>query len=594
MRIPDHVISEVADRLDMIEVVSEYVHLQKKGGRYWGLCPFHEEKTPSFTVTPDKGVYYCFGCHKGGSIYTFIMESEKLSFTEAVRFLAEKAGVDLSFLDQQAAQYGASQREAYLELYRRVAGSFHHILLNHKIAAQARAYLMSRYVSQDSLKIFQVGYARPEREWLFMFLKEKNYSEEFLRDSGLFSSRSGVLNSLFRDRIIFPIRNNREEVIGFGGRALSEDREVPKYINSPETPFFRKGENFFGPPDVFKNIRNKDEFIIVEGYMDVLALCQASDQIDNCVAPLGTSLTAGQVRLLKRYAQRGVLIFDGDEAGIQATFKAAGLCEKQGISVNVVDLPEGEDPAAIIEKDGAETLKKKLKCPINSFQFLLNRAFLKYDSQTPDGKEGIFKLLDSYLASIDSQVKRDGYLRILAERLGVDFESVRSDFLRGFNRTKKYKAGQEEEIGISSDLFLMLAISVNRDYFSWLRNTIIEDDIEDSRAKELYIALEECFRNEENSLESLLEHIEDPGLKELLLRKISSEEFNINQDRLIRDGISRIKQRSLETKRSCVASLITKRAGSRPEELKELLAEKIFLDEELQKLKVMLNDRSEE
>ena len=598
MRIPDHVISEVADRLDMIEVVSEYVHLQKKGGRYWGLCPFHQEKTPSFTVSPDKGVYYCFGCHKGGSIYTFIMESEKISFTEAVRFLAEKAGVDLSFLDRQSQrQSDTSQRDAYLELYQRVAGSFHHILLNHKMAAQARAYLMSRGVSQDTLKIFQIGYVLPERDWLFTFLREKNYSEVFLQKSGLFSHQSGVLNPLFRDRIIFPIRNSRGEVLAFGGRALREDRGGPKYLNSPETPFFRKGENLFGPPDVFKKVRNSGEFIMVEGYMDVLALSQAqalSEQLDNCVAPLGTSLTAGQVRLLKRYAQRGVLLFDGDEAGIQATLKAAELCELQGISVNAVDLPEGQDPAEIIEKEGVETLIKKLKCPITSFQFLLNKALLKYDIQTPDGKEGIFRFLNSYLASIDSQVKRDGYFRILAEKLGVDFESVRNDFLKGVNRAQRFKAGEQEEIRISSDLFLLLAISVNRDFFSELRNTVTADDIEDSRARELYIALEECFRNEENSLEALLEHIEDPGLKELLLRKISSEEFTINQDRLIQDGVKRIKQRSLENKRNRVASLITKKANSQPAELKELLAEKIFLDEELQKLKVMPNDRSEE
>ncbi len=281
MKIPDRIIDDIAQRLDIAEVVGDYVTLKPKGGRYWGLCPFHREKTPSFTVTPDKGVYYCFGCHQGGSIYSFVMEMEKLTFVEAVRFLAKKAGVEISWEEKTD---HSDKRSAFLELYRRVAGSLHHILMNREIAERARNYLQARGFNQDILTFFQVGYAPAKRNWFYGFLQKKNYSEGFLKASGLFSQHDGRVNPYFRDRIIFPIVNTRGEVIAFGGRTLGNLE--PKYLNSPETPFFRKGANLVGLNQAMKSIREEKNFILVEGYLDVLALKQCG--IDNAVAHLGT------------------------------------------------------------------------------------------------------------------------------------------------------------------------------------------------------------------------------------------------------------------------------------------------------------------
>jgi DNA primase len=260
MRVPDRVLTQITDRLDMGEVVGEYVRLAPKGGRLWGLCPFHPEKTPSFSVNPEKGMFYCFGCHTGGSLFSFVMEMEKLSFPEAVRLLAEKAGVELE-VDEQ----GNRDKEAYLELYRRVAGTFHYLLLNHPQAGAARQYLERRAVSGGLIERFQIGYALPNPRWLADFLKGKGYSVEFLSRSGLFSaSRSSGLTGLFRDRIVFPIRTTRDEVVGFGGRTLRAGVE-PKYLNTPETPYFRKGELLFGAPEVFRRVRSAGAFVIVEG-----------------------------------------------------------------------------------------------------------------------------------------------------------------------------------------------------------------------------------------------------------------------------------------------------------------------------------------
>jgi len=590
MRIPDRIIDEIARRLDIAEVVGDYVTLKPKGGRYWGLCPFHREKTPSFTVTPDKGVYFCFGCGQGGSIYSFIMEMEKLTFVEAVRFLAKKAGVEISWEEKTE---NSDKRSAFLELYRRVAGSLHHILMNREIAEHARNYLQARGFNEDTLTFFQVGYAPAYRNWFYGFLRKKNYSEDFLKASGLFSQRDGRVNPYFRDRIIFPIANTRGEVIAFGGRTLGNLE--PKYLNSPETPFFRKGENLFGLNQAMKTIRGEKNFIMVEGYLDVLALKQCG--IDNAVAPLGTSLTQGQVKLLKRYSEKGVLLFDSDEAGLRASRKAINLFESSDVQIRVVELSEGSDPADIMQKEGCEALKKKVKYPITSFQFLINKAFLLYDIQTPDGKEAILKNLTPYISSLGSQVKQEGSLRLLAENLQVDFESVKSDFnkYRKKERTEDLTIKlQNENRKITGDLFLMLAVAANREYFPEVRKRLFPEDLKDPRAREIYIALEDCFREEENSNDALLVRFGDEELKNLILEKTSTEEFSINPEILISDGIKLVKRRSLEKRGKQLSVLLAQGGGKDDRREKDLLSEKEYIDKELEKLKVMENVRSTE
>jgi len=576
MRIPDHILAQITDRLDMQAVVSEYVHLEKKGGRLWGLCPFHTEKTPSFTITPDKSVFYCFGCHKGGSLFTFIMEVEKLSFMEAVRLLAEAAGVEI-----QPEEGDSKQRDAYLELYRRVAGTFHHLLLNHPEGSRARSYLKGRAVAEDTWKIFQLGYAPANRLWLYKFLIEKKFSREFLLRSGLFTGQEPA--ALFRGRIIFPILNHRNEITAFGARSLGADVQ-PKYLNSPETQVFRKRQTLYGAPGVFKKIRGEDSFVLVEGYVDVLALWQAG--VENCVAPLGTAVTAEQVRLLKRYASRGVLLFDTDEAGIRAAERTILLCEQQDLATEVVRLVRGSDPADILEKEGPEALKQKLKSTINSFQFYLSTAHSKFDSGTPDGKRAVIRHLGPYLNSLDSQVKRDGYFRLVAEDLGVDFESVRSDLLRGAERsiTRNNSHRTAEVKGISADLFFLLAVAVNREFFPEVRNTVAVEDLEDLRARKYFVALEECYRQGETTEDALLRRLEDEELKDLLLGKTASGEFAINPEGMIRDGLREIRRRSLEKRRRALVSALTRSKDQDQGKLKELLAEKMYLDEELQKL----------
>jgi len=589
MRIPDRVLAQITERLDAAEVVSQYTHLEKRGGRYWGLCPFHTEKTPSFTVTPDKAVFYCFGCQKGGSLFTFIMEAEKLSFLEAVRLLAGKAGVELELEEDE----DAGRRKAYLELYRRVAGSLHYILLNHPEAGPARAYLEGRGFRRETLERFSVGYAPgygpgfapPGRDWLFGFLREKSFSEEFLRSSGMFFlSRAGDPVALFRDRVVFPIGNSRGEIVGFGGRSLTGDRG-PKYLNTPETAFFRKGELLFGEPGVWQAVRKAGRFVLVEGYLDVLACAQAG--VGEALAPLGTALTAEQVRLLKRFAPGGILAFDADEAGARAAQRAILLCEQADLAVEVAELAGGKDPAEILQVAGAEALHKILKYPINSFQFLLRAARARHNAGTPEGKKGIIAFLSPYLSSIDSPVKRDGYFRALAEELGVELESVREDFRKNADRTAAAvrPVAPSQAASMTTDFFFMLAVSAHREYFSQVRNLIGPEALEDPRARKLFVALEECFRAGESSEESLLARLEDPELRGEVLARTASGAFAEEPERLVRDGLSSVRRRGLELRGAGLSARLA--APGQPEQAgqRDLLAEKMHIDEELAKLK---------
>ncbi|HEY9593771.1 MAG TPA: DNA primase, partial [Spirochaetia bacterium] len=405
MRIPESVLSQIRDRLDIAEVVGEHVALQRKGGRYWGLCPFHQEKSPSFTVTPEKGVFYCFGCHKGGTLFDFIMEVEKVPWRDAVEILAKKAGVEIPRDDEER---GGVKRETFLELYRRVAGSFHWLLKEGPQAEAARRYLAGRSVTDEIVESFQLGYAPPDREWLFRFLTQKSYSADFLGKTGLFidSSRGGRGGALFADRIMFPIANGRGEVIAFGGRTLGDSQ--PKYLNSPETAFFRKGENLFGLDKAGPAIRQSGFFVVVEGYMDVLAMHQAG--LNNCVAPLGTALTEQQVRLLKRYASKGVLLFDGDAAGQKATTRAIEMLEAEDMIAEVVELPGEQDPADFVQKGDSGTLRALLEHPKECFPWVLDKALAANDPRTAEGRDGIRAFLFPFVAAPVSAMRRDAYM----------------------------------------------------------------------------------------------------------------------------------------------------------------------------------------
>ncbi len=596
MRIPESTLSEIRDRVDIAEVVGEHVALQRKGGRYWGLCPFHQEKSPSFTVTPDKGVFYCFGCHKGGTVFDFVMEVEKIDWRDAVEVLAKKAGIEIPHEEEDQ---GGVKRDTFFELYRRVAGSFHWLLLA-PAGESALRYLRQRGVSAETMESFQLGYAPPDREWLFKFLTSKSYSPEFLARIGLFMDTARGKGSLFADRIMFPISNARGEILAFGGRSLGDAQ--PKYLNSPETAYFRKGENLFGMDKAAAAIRAAGVAIVVEGYMDVMAMHQAGWA--NCVAPLGTALTERQVRLLRRYASRVLLLFDGDAAGQKASERAIEMLERQDLFVQVVELPGGQDPADFVQKGEVPQLRAIVEKPHDSFPWLLGKALEGRDRNRAEEREGIRDRLFPFIAAPASQLRKDGYLTQLAESLAADVQVVRDDFAawQGRGRFGGHRPGRAEQEteersietrrlrqgAMSTDLFLMLAVAANQALFQEVRKGGIGlSDLEDERARTLFVALEEAFRADEQGFEAVCERIEDADLRDLAIRKVSSGEFELNQERMVSDGVKRIRRRTLEKKADLLMAEMRKadREGCDAVRMEELLTEKKYLDGELERLK---------
>ena len=356
MRYSDDIIEEVRMKNDIVDVVSQYVKLNRRGNTYFGLCPFHNEKTPSFSVTPSKQMYYCFGCGAGGNVYNFVMEYENYTFGEALQHLADRVGVQLPKIEySREAREKAEKRATLLEI-NKLAASYFYYQLRRENGSQAYAYLINRGVSEDTIKKFGLGYSDKYSDDLYKFLKSKNYSDDLLRESGLFNvdERHGMYDK-FWNRVIFPIMDVNNRVIGFGGRVMGDGK--PKYLNSPETKIFDKSRNLYGL-NIARTTR-KNYLILCEGYMDVISMHQAG--FTNAVASLGTALTSGHASLLKRYTQEVLLLYDSDDAGVRAALRAIPILREAGITSRVVSLKPHKDPDEFIKALGGEEFEKRLE-----------------------------------------------------------------------------------------------------------------------------------------------------------------------------------------------------------------------------------------
>jgi DNA primase len=600
-------IQEVNDKLDAIAVVEDYVRLEKKGGRYWGLCPFHNEKTPSFTVDPDRKMYHCFGCGQGGGVINFIMEMDKLSFPEAIETLARRLGVEIVY--ENTGGEGAyspkdpeqnKRKEDLAELYRRVTVSYHHFLTEKPEGAAALRYIEDRGISREMIDRFRLGYAPADRNWLHPFLLKKGYSGEFLAVSGLFSDRYPRI-SFFSDRLIFPIADRQGKTVAFGGRLLTG--EGPKYINSRESELYKKGQTLFAVDLALPEIRKTKAVYLAEGYMDVIALHQA--EITNAVAPLGTAFTDDQAKLLRRWAERVFLVFDSDEAGQTAAVKAILTCRRNGLSCAVVIPGGGEngnsgpentnilkDPADILKNFGPRTLKKGMECYINDFEYLVNRARRLFDVSVPEGKSRAAAFLFPYLEILDSDVSRDDCFGIMADAFGADRAAVVNDYNRrrpGEQNSRQEVSQAEKPIRMNDELFLLTLVSVNFHLYPQFRNALEIKEIEDPAAKELFIALEECFVHEESGTDDLLARISSEPLRNFVAEKGTSKEFSLNPERLIKDGVRGLKKRKLQEKLSGIVAELrnlrhTDPAASDDVRINELVSEKMHIDAEIREL----------
>ena len=437
MAIPEAFIDELVARSEISDVVSSYVHLTRKGNNLWGLCPFHSEKTPSFSVSPEKQIYHCFGCGKGGGVISFVMEMENLPFVEAVRLLAQRAGMEMP--ESGGSESYRRRKERLLALNKEAARFFHAKLRSPEGAAGAEYLFRKRGLSQGIVTRFGLGVAPDGWDNLIRAMQEKGYTKRELLDAGLaVDNKKGRVYDRFRNRVMFPIIDLRGEVIGFGGRVL--DDSTPKYLNSPDTVIYNKSRNLFA-----LNIAKKSKLgriILTEGYMDTISLHQAG--FDCAVASLGTSLTAEHAQLLSKYTKEAVIAYDGDGAGVKAAQRAIPILEKTGIQVRVLQMRGAKDPDEFIKKFGREAFAKLLDQSENHIDYRLRQIQVKYDLEDDAQRVEFLREAAAMLSTLSSPVEREVYGAKAAAAAGITAEAMAQEVKREYYRRVKQAKKQQE------------------------------------------------------------------------------------------------------------------------------------------------------
>ncbi len=417
---PDELIEEVRMKNDIVGVISGYVRMQKKGSNYFGLCPFHNEKSPSFSVSPGKQMYYCFGCGAGGNVITFIMEYENLTFQEAVKMLADRAGINLPELEyNEEVRQRESRRTRLLEVNKEAARYYYYMLRTPR-GRTGYQYLAGRQLSEETMKKFGLGYADGAGSDLTAYLRSKGYSDELINEAGLtgYDEKRGM-HDKFWNRVMFPIQDSNHRVIGFGGRVMGDAK--PKYLNSPETLIFDKSRNLYGLN--FARTSRKGNIILCEGYMDVIAMHQAG--FTQAIASLGTAFTTGQASLLGRYTKEVLLAYDSDGAGVNAAMRAIGILKESGLRGKVIDMQPYKDPDEFVKNMGADAFQERIDGAQNSFFFELKVLERDYRMDDPESKTAFHREIAKKLCAFEEEVERENYIESVAQKYHIGFDNLR-------------------------------------------------------------------------------------------------------------------------------------------------------------------------
>ncbi len=420
MYYPEELIEEVRTKNDIVDVISGYVRIQKKGSNYFGLCPFHNEKSPSFSVSQSKQIFYCFGCGAGGNVITFLMEYENATFQEAVKILADRAGINLPEMEyNEEARQKESRRARLLEINKEAARYYYYMLRDSR-GRTGYQYLSGRSLTDETMKKFGLGFADGSSSDLTAYLRARGYPDELLQESGLlaFDEKRGV-HDKFWNRVMFPIQDGNHRVIGFGGRVMGDAK--PKYLNSPETMIFDKSRNLYGLN--FARTSRKGNIILCEGYMDVIAMHQAG--FTQAVASLGTAFTTGQASLLRRYTEDVLLAYDSDGAGVNAAMRAIGILKESGLRGRVIDMKPYKDPDEFMKNLGAAAFEERISQAQNSFFFELSILERDYQMEDPESRTNFHREIAKKLCGFEEEVERENYIEAVAQKYHIGFDNLR-------------------------------------------------------------------------------------------------------------------------------------------------------------------------
>ena len=557
----DEIIEEVRSRNDIVDVISSYVKLQKKGSSYFGLCPFHNEKSPSFSVSRGKQMYYCFGCGAGGNVFTFLMEYENYTFQEALKYLADKAGVELPQTEYSAQAKERADLKAILLEINKIAAQYFYVQLKSSKGEAGLSYLKRRELSDDTIKAFGLGYSNKYSDDLYRYLKERGYKDEMIAKAGLISidERHGA-HDKFWNRVMFPIMDVNSRVIGFGGRVMGDAK--PKYLNSPETLIFDKSRNLYG----LNRARStrKPYFLLCEGYMDVISLHQAG--FTNAVASLGTALTPGHASLIKRYVKEVYLTYDSDEAGTKAALRAIPILKDVGITAKIIRMEPYKDPDEFIKNLGAEAFEERIGRARNGFMFSLEVLERDYDMHSPEGKTDFMREVARRLGEFEEEIERNNYIEAVAQAYHVGYEELRKlvvktavqqGLAKPVSRPKQTRKEKKEDGNITSQKVLLTWLIEDENIFSQICKYISPEDFTGDIYRTVASILYEQYEKQQVNPAQIMNHFTDEEehreVASLFHTKIKELTTLGEQEKALKETIIRVKNHSIEEadKESC-------------------------------------------
>ena len=556
MYYPDEIIEEVRNKNDIVDVIGSYVKIQKKGSSYFGLCPFHNEKSPSFSVSGHKQIYYCFGCGAGGNVIRFIMNYENFTFQEAVKYLAERAGVTLPEVEfTEEARQKQSKRDKLLEINKEAARYFYYQLRTDR-GKQGRDYFMRRELSEETMKKFGLGYALKTPNDLTLYLKNKGYSDDLLVEAGIsaFDERFG-LHDKFWNRVIFPIQDINHKVIGFGGRVMGDG--TPKYLNSPETMVFDKSRNLYGLN--FARTSRAGNFILCEGYMDVIAMHQAG--FTQAVASLGTAFTSGQASLLKRYTDEVLLSYDSDGAGTKAALRALEILKEAGLTGKIINLEPYKDPDEFMKHLGKESFEERIKQAENSFLFEIRMLKREFNLEDPEDKTKFHKEIARKLCGFEIEVERENYIQAVAREYDIGFENLRRLVNRYAAQTGGAKPVERPKSGIRkrqtvedhkkrTQRMLLTWLTdepeIYRQISKYIKPSDFTEELYGRVAQMLFADLSEGNYNPAAILSRFTEEEEQREVASMFHTKLEGIETKQDKEKALRDIVYAVKKNSYE------------------------------------------------
>ena len=553
---PDELSEEVRTKNDIVNVISGYVRIQKKGSSYFGLCPFHNEKSPSFSVSPGKQMYYCFGCGAGGNVITFVMEYENATFQEAVKMLADRAGINLPEMEySEEAKRKESRRAKLLEIQKEAAKYYYYMLRSPR-GKTGYQYLAGRQLSEETMKKFGLGYADGAGSDLTAYLRSKGYSDELINESGLiaFDEKRGM-HDKFWNRVMFPIQDGNHRVIGFGGRVMGDAK--PKYLNSPETMIFDKSRNLYGLN--FARTSRKGNIILCEGYMDVIAMHQAG--FTQAVASLGTAFTTGQASLLKRYTEEVLLAYDSDGAGVNAAMRAIGILRESGLRGKVIDMQPYKDPDEFVKNMGADAFQERIDQAQNSFFFELKILERDFRMDDPESKTAFHREIAKKLCSFEEEVERENYIESVAQKYNLGFENlrklvngyaVRTGLVQPVERPKStvVKKNTPEENIKKSQRLLLTWITEEPEVYPKIKAYITAQDFTEPLylqvADRLFTDLDQGSYNPAAIISAFEEEEEQRAVAEIFNTKLDELDTPKEREKAFHDILCAVKENSFE------------------------------------------------